>query len=141
MISLFKIVKNILNELRVVSPYDTASSILQRPGHALFTRGVEPPLFKVVISDEKNGGFKNSKKRADLFLAIERDLRTRKSSMPHLEVDRFMDGLKYYPATDKIVGNLPKFMFKNGNIPSLKNIKISKEISDISSTIEIKQKK
>ena len=41
----------------------------------------------------------------------------------------------------KIVGNLPKFMFKLGNVPSMRSILISKEIAEISPTIEIKQKK
>ena len=52
-----------------------------------------------------------------------------------------MDGIKYYPATGKIVGLLPRFMFKAGNVPSMRSILISKEIAEISDTIEIKQKK
>jgi hypothetical protein len=52
-----------------------------------------------------------------------------------------MDKLKYYPATDKFVGVLPKFLFKAGYKPSLQNCKISYEISKISPTIEIKEKK
>lgn len=143
MISLLNIAKNILTESRIVSPYDSASVLYQRPGNALFARGVEPPLFKIVVSDEKGDGFKDPKKRNAFFLTIERELKRKKMSneMPWLEIDRFMDGLKYYPATDKIVGNLPKFMFKAGYVPSLKNLKLSKEIGEISSTIEIKQKK
>jgi len=57
------------------------------------------------------------------------------------EIQKIIDGIKYYPATGKIVGNLPKFMFKLGNVPSMRSILISKEIAEISDTIEIKQKK
>jgi hypothetical protein len=52
-----------------------------------------------------------------------------------------MSGIKYYPATDKFVGVLPKFLFKPGNKPSMKTFKLAYEVGKISPTIDIKEKK
>ena len=52
----------------------------------------------------------------------------------------FIDGLKYYPATGKIVGPLPKFLFRLGSNPSVKNAKFQYELSRLIPSIEIKKK-
>ena len=135
--------KKILNELDVVRDnpdgsirmgYNNVFALRQALGHAIWV---------VVISDEAGGGFANSEKRNELFSAIKYYLTGYKSPLRNRkqEVQKIMDGLKYYSATNKIVGNLPKFMFKLGNVPSMRSIFISKEISKISPSIEIKQKK
>lgn len=143
MISLEKILK----ELNVVS--DNPSGHIRTGDNNVFAlnKALGPSIVKVVISDEKNGGFDNTKKRNELFSLIKNTLNRYdgvvKSSIRNnkSEIQKMMDGIKYYPATGKIVGNLPKFMFKTGNVPSMRSILISKEISEISPTIEIKQKK
>jgi len=139
--------EQILKELNVVS--DNPSGHIRTGDNNRFAlnKVLGPSVFKIVISDEKNGGFDNIKKRNELFSLIKSTLNRYdgvvKSSIRNnkSEIQKMMDGIKYYPATGKIVGNLPKFMFKTGNVPSMKNILISKEIAEISDTIEIKQKK
>jgi hypothetical protein len=139
MISLEKLLK----ELNVVM--DNPDGSIRTGYNNVFAlkKALGPSLVKIVISDEKNGGFHDAKKRNELFSLIKNELITPNSifKINSLEIEKIMDGLQYYPATNKIVGNLPKFMFKTGNIPSMKSIKISKEIYKISPTIEIKQKK
>jgi len=139
--------EQILKELNVVS--DNPSGHIRTGDNNPFAlkRALGPSLIKIVISDEKNGGFDNSNKRNELFSLIKNTLNRYdgvvKSSIKNnkSEIQKIMDGVKYYPATGKIVGNLPKFMFKLGNVPSMRSILISKEIAEISDTIEIKQKK
>ena len=122
------------------SPYDRNSAILQRPGNSLFAAGVEPPMWKVVISDES--GFDDASKRNRFLITIEKHLNNKKLYYDYsYDTNKIMDKLKYYPATDKFIGVLPKFLFKAGYKPSLQNCKISYEISKISPTIEIKEKK
>jgi hypothetical protein len=124
------------------SPYDRNSAILQRGANNLFAHGVEPPVWGVVIYDEKGSGFTDAKKRYNFILAIEKHLNNKKLYYDYsYDTNKIMDKLKYYPATDKFVGVLPKFLFKAGYKPSLQNCKISYEISKISPTIEIKEKK
>jgi hypothetical protein len=57
-----------------------------------------------------------------------------------LNPDKIIDGLKYYPATGKIVGPLPKFLFRLGSNPSVKNAKFQYELSRLIPSIEIKKK-
>jgi hypothetical protein len=143
MISLEKLLK----ELNVVM--DNPDGSIRTGYNNVFAlkKALGPSLVKIVISDEKNGGFHDAKKRNELFSLIKSTLNRYdtvvKSSIKNnkSEIQKIMDGIKYYPATGKIVGNLPKFMFKLGNVPSMRSILISKEIAEISDTIEIKQKK
>jgi hypothetical protein len=143
MISLEKLLK----ELNVVM--DNPDGSIRTGYNNVFAlkKALGPSLVKIVISDEKNGGFDDAKKRNELFSLIKSTLNRYdtvvKSSIKNnkSEIQKMMDGIKYYPATGKIVGNLPKFMFKLGNVPSMRSILISKEIAEISPTIEIKQKK
>jgi hypothetical protein len=139
--------KKILKELNVVM--DNPDGSIRTGYNNVFAlkKALGPSLVKIVISDEKNGGFDDAKKRNELFSLIKSTLNRYdtvvKSSIKNnkSEIQKIMDGIKYYPATGKIVGNLPKFMFKLGNVPSMRSILISKEIAEISDTIEIKQKK
>ena len=135
MISLLKILTE------AITPYDRNSSILQRASHQVFAHGVESPMVNVVLWDNA-GSFEDPKKRNDLILTIEKHLKNKKVyyDYPMLDINKIMDGFKYYAATDKFVGPLPKFLFKNGYAPSLKNCKIAYELGKISKTIEIKRK-
>jgi hypothetical protein len=135
MISLKKILKE------ATSPYDRNSSILQRPGNSLFAAGVEPPMWKVVISDEN--GFDDASKRNRFLIAIEKHINGKaiNGHFAHVDIEKIMNGIKYYPATDKFVGVLPKFLFKTGNKPSMKTFKLAYEVQKISPTIDIREKK
>jgi len=139
MISLEKILK----ELNNVTDTSSGAVKISSNNPSALARVLGPQFLKIVISDENGGGFSDSKKRNELFSLIKSELVTPNSifKFNSSEVQKILDGLQYYPATNKIVGNLPKFMFKTGNIPSMKSIKISKEIYKLSPTIEIKQKK
>ena len=133
---------NLLKE--AVSPYAKWSGILQRPAHGLFRSGDEAPMVMIVIYDDK-GGLKDDKKRNQIKKIIERNLMHKAMTMDidyaYLSPNTILDGLKYYPATDKIIGKLPKFFFKVGNKPSMKSLKFSYELSKVSPTLQIKEKK
>ena len=135
MISLKKILKE------ATTPYDRNSSILQRSGGNLFAAGVEPPMWKVVISDES--GFDDASKRNRFLLAIEKHINGKAihGHFANVDIPKIMSGIKYYPATDKFVGVLPKFLFKPGNKPSMKTFKLAYEVGKISPTIDIREKK
>ena len=135
MISLKKILKE------ATSPYDRNSAILQRPGNSLFAAGVEPPMWKVVISDES--GFDDASKRNRFLITIEKHITGKAiyGHFAHVDIQKIMNGIKYYAATDKFVGVLPKFLFKTGNKPSMKTFKLAYEVQKISPTIDIKEKK
>ena len=135
MISLIKILKE------ATSPYDRNSAILQRASNSLFAAGVEPPMWKVVISDEN--GFDDASKRNRFLLTIEKHIIGKKiyGHFADVDIQKIMSGIKYYPATDKFVGVLPKFLFKPGNKPSMKTFKLAYEVGKISPTIDIKEKK
>ena len=135
MISLIKILKEATN------PYDRNSAILQRGGNSLFAAGVEPPVWKVVVSDEN--GFDDASKRNRFLLTIEKHIIGKKiyGHFADVDIQKIMSGIKYYPATDKFVGVLPKFLFKPGNKPSMKTFKLAYEVGKISPTIDIKEKK
>ena len=135
MISLIKILKE------ATSPFDRNSAILQRGGNSLFAAGVEPPVWKVVVSDEN--GFDDASKRNRFLLTIEKHIIGKKiyGHFADVDIQKIMSGIKYYPATDKFVGVLPKFLFKPGNKPSMKTFKLAYEVGKISNTIDIKEKK
>ena len=140
-------ISKLLNELDVVK--DNPSGHVRTGSNNVFALNklLGPSLIKIVFSDEQNGGFEDSKKRNELLSLIKNTLNRYdpviKSSIKNnkSEIQKIIDGIKYYPATGKMIGNLPKFMFKKGNVPSMKNFLISKEIGEISPSIEIKQKK
>ena len=134
MISLIKILKE-----ANLNPYEKLGALLQRKDGDIMARGVDPPVWRVVISDTL--GFSDAKKRHNFILAIEKHLIKVKRTYDFLyDVNEIMDKLKYYPATDKFVGTLPKLLFKTGNKPSMKTCKISYELNKISTSIEIREK-
>jgi hypothetical protein len=55
-----------------------------------------------------------------------------------------MSGMKYYPSTDKIVGNFPKAVFvevqKRHSIISMDTCRFKDELIKVSRTLEVKQK-
>ena len=95
----------------------------------------------IVISDAN--GLDNIKKRNQILktikTSIEKKGRAYDYNYKELDIESMIDSFKYYPKTDKMIGIVPKFLFKG--VPSMKTFKYAYEIQKISSTIEIKQKK
>ena len=86
----------------------------------------------------------NDTKRKEILRLIGRQLKNQALSSDMdfsiLNPDKIIDNLKYYPATGKIVGQLPKFLFKIGSNPSIKTSKFAYDVSKIIPSIEIKKK-
>ena len=129
MISLLKI----LNE--AISPLPTTRSTGETPISMWIVR------IAIVISDAN--GLDNIKKRNQILktikTSIEKKGRAYDYNYKELDIESMIDSFKYYPKTDKMIGIVPKFLFKG--VPSMKTFKYAYEIQKISSTIEIKQKK
>jgi hypothetical protein len=101
-------------------------------------------LTNVVISAD-NDELDDDKKRKEVLRLIGRKIKSQAVSSDMdfsvLNPDKIIDNIKYYPATKKLIGQLPKFLFKVGNIPSMKTAKFAYEVSKIIPSIQIKQKK
>jgi hypothetical protein len=139
MISLIKLLKEAITP----NPYSKMSGLVAKTPSALFGRGETPPMWNVVIS-AANNELANDTKRKELLRVIGKKLKAQALSSDMdfsiLNPDKIIDGLKYYSATGKIVGQLPKFLFKVGNNPSIKNAKFEYEASKVIPSIEIKKK-
>jgi|688.fasta_scaffold1389728_2 hypothetical protein len=124
---------NILNE--AISPLPTTRSTGETPISMWIVR------IAIVISDVN--GLDNIKKRNQILktikTSIEKKGRAYDYNYKELDIESMIDSFKYYPKTDKMIGIVPKFLFKG--VPSMKTFKYAYEIQKISSTIEIKQKK
>ena len=124
---------NILNE--AISPLPTTRSTGETPISMWIVR------IAIVISDAN--GLDNIKKRNQILktikTSIEKKGRAYDYNYKELDIESMIDSFKYYPKTDKMIGIVPKFLFKG--VPSMKTFKYAYEIQKISSTIEIKQKK
>jgi hypothetical protein len=140
MISLIKILKEAITP----NPYSKMSGLVARSPSALFGRGEEPPMWNIVISSDNNE-LADDYKRKEILRVIGKKLKAQALSSDMdfsiLKPDKIMDGLKYYPATGKIVGPLPKFLFRLGSNPSVKTAKFAYDISKVIPSIEIKLKK
>ena len=140
MISLIKLLKEAITP----NPYSKMSGLVAKTPSALFGKGETPPMWNVVIS-ASNNELANDTKRKELLRVIGKKLKAQALSSDMdfsiLNPDKIIDGLKYYSATGKIVGQLPKFLFKLGNKPSIKTSKFEYEASKVIPSIEIKPKK
>ena len=104
-------------------------------------------MIGLVFSDSK-GGLKDIKKQKEIFRILERNLKTNQYTLSY-SVSNIMNGIKYYPATDKIVGNFPKQVFlhpsylKKVSQASLMNMdkcRFKDELMKVSRTLEVKEK-
>jgi hypothetical protein len=129
MISLVKILKE------AISPLPTTRSTGETPISMWIVR------IAIVISDVN--GLDNIKKRNQILKTIKNSIekkgRTYDYNYKELDIESMIDSFKYYPKTDKMIGIVPKFLFKG--VPSMKTFKYAYEMQKISDTIEIKQKK
>lgn len=110
----------------------------------------DPVMIKIVISDNNDNTLQDEKKRNEVFRVLERNLKTQQFGKLSYSVQDIMDGIKYYPQTNKIVGNFPKSVFVHPgkaykiNYHSTLNTdkcRFKDELQKISKTLEINQKK
>jgi hypothetical protein len=129
MISLIKILKE------AIGPLPTTRSTGETPISMWIVR------IAIVISDVD--GLSNIKKRNQILKTIKNSIekkgKTYDYNFKELNIESMIDSFNYYPKTDKMIGIVPKFLFKG--VPSMKTFKYAYEMQKISSTIEIKQKK
>ncbi len=112
-----------------------------------FKPGEVPVMIKLVFWDEKNG-LKDPKKVNEILRVLERNLIAHKQAYDPsgMNVKEVMNGIKYYPATDKIVGNYPRYVFfvkgkghRNSTV-NMNNCAFKDELDKVSKTIEVKNK-
>jgi hypothetical protein len=140
MISLIKILKEAITP----NPYSKMSGLVAKSPTSLFGRGETPASWNIVIS-ATNNDLSNDTKRKEILRLIGRQLKHQAVSSDMdfsiLNPDKIIDNLKYYPATGKIVGQLPKFLFKVGNKPSIKTARFAYDVLKVIPSIDIKEKK
>lgn len=114
-----------------------------------YSNSSEPVMIKIVIWDEKNG-LEDEKKQNEIFRVLERNLKVKQFGKMNYSVPDVMSGIKYYPQTDKIVGNFPKAIFLHPNkvnkigrasVLNTDKCRFKDELEKISKTLEIQQKK
>ncbi len=111
----------------------------KRVGHSS-----EPIIIQLVFWDSKDG-LKDIKKQKEILRILQRNLivQSGRGGMGY-SVPTIMSGIKYYPSTDKIVGNFPKSVFvqveKRHSIISMDTCRFKDELIKVSRTLEVKQK-
>ena len=104
----------------------------------------EPIIIQLVFWDSKDG-LKDIKKQKEILRILQRNLivQSGRGGMGY-SVPTIMSGMKYYPSTDKIVGNFPKAVFvqveKRHSIISMDTCRFKDELIKVSRTLEVKQK-
>lgn len=108
----------------------------------------EPTMIKLVFSDDELG-LKDIRKQNRILDILERNLKVNQKGFT-LSVSDIMSGIKYYPQTDKIVGNYPKTIFvspnyqkktSQGSLLNLDKCRFKYELQKVSPSIDVKQKK
>ncbi len=109
----------------------------------------EPVMIKIVIWDDKTG-LKDEKKQKEVLRVLERNLKVKQFGKMDYSVSDIMNGIKYYPLTDKIVGNFPKSVFihpdklkkiAQASLLNTDKCRFKDELKRISKSLEIQQKK
>ena len=98
----YKQLLNIVSETKQVLEEDAG----------VFKKGEAPVMEKFVFWDEKSG-LKDPKKR-QAILDVLKNAISKSFTHNELNPNSVIDGLKYYEATDKIVGNYPRWAFIDG---------------------------
>ena len=128
--------KNILSEIKC----EGIPSSAKKNGPVLSTWAVR----KMVVISNPNGGLSDSNKRKKLMFFIDRELKKKTKDLDYdfneIKPDEMIKNLKYYPATDKIVGILPQYMFKNKKI-SFETSLFYRDLKNFFPNLEIKEKK
>ena len=132
----------LIPEAIVANPYSKNTSILARPWNVLFRMGDAPPMWNIILTDKK-GDLKIERKRKEIIRLIDKHLKQRavRSDMDFsiLTPDKIINGLQYYSHNNKLIGKLPKFLFK-GNKPTIDNSYFGYEAKRIIPDIEIQIK-
>ena len=109
---------------------------------------IEPTMIKLVFSDDKNG-LQDEKKRNEIFRILERNLKTQQFGKLSYSISDIMNGIKYYPQTDKIVGNFPLHVFihptmskkiSQSSLMNMEKCRFKDELMKVSKTLEVKKK-
>ena len=109
---------------------------------------IEPTMIKLVFSDNKNG-LQDEKKRNEIFRILERNLKTQQFGKLSYSISDIMNDIKYYPQTDKIVGNFPLHVFihpmmskkvSQGSLLDIDKCRFKDELIKVSKTLEVKKK-
>ena len=109
----------------------------------------EPVMIKIVIWDDKTG-LKDEKKQKEVFRVLERNLKVKQFGKMDYSVADIMNGIKYYPQTDKIVGNFPKAVYVHPgkayqigyhSLLNTDKCRFKDELKTRSKSLEIQQKK
>ena len=99
---------------------------------------------KMVVISNPSEGLENSKDREKILFFIARELKKKTKDLDYdfaeIKPDEMIKNLKYYPATDKIVGILPQYMFKNKKI-TYKDSLFYRDLKNFFPNLEIKEKK
>jgi hypothetical protein len=109
---------------------------------------IEPTMVKLVFWDDVNG-LKDEKKIKEIFRILERNLKAHQFGKLSYSVSDIMNGIKYYPQTDKIVGNFPKHVFINpsksrqmsqGSVLNMDRCRFKDELMKVSKTLKVQNK-
>ena len=99
---------------------------------------------KMIVISNPTKGLTDSKDREKILFFIERELKKKTKDLDYdfseISPDELIKNLKYYPATDKIVGILPQYMFKNKKI-TYNNSLFYRDLKNFFPNLEIKEKK
>ena len=109
---------------------------------------LEPTMVKFVFWDDTND-LKDERKRKEIFRILERNLKAHQFGKLSYSVSDIMDGIKYYPQTDKIVGNFPKHVFIHPNkvnkisqksLLNMDKCRFKDELMKVSKTLQVQNK-
>jgi hypothetical protein len=107
----------------------------------------EPVMIQLVFWDDTNG-LDDIKKRKEILRILERNLKVSQLTLSY-SVPEIMNGLKYYPQTDKIVGKFPKQVFLHPNylkkvsqnsLMNMDKCRFKDELMKVSNTLKVKEK-
>lgn len=117
----------------------------QKGINELSNTGLDSPIIKLVFWDEKNG-LKDEKKVKEILRVLERNLKIVRPGYK-FDPNDIMDSFKYFEATDKLIGNYPKFIFFNQQARrsstyavNMNNCRFKDELLKISKTLNVKRK-
>jgi hypothetical protein len=123
------------------------ASYTKSAGGNTYTQGVGvkstwSKMIMLTVSNTDNT-FENKSKR-DLFLKTLRHMLKRKTTALDynydvIRPDEKIDNLKFYPATNKIIGIFPAYMFKGSKI-NFKNFLYYNELVKLFPNLEMKEK-
>ena len=99
---------------------------------------------KMIVIEDLKDGLTDPKKRKIIMSVIDRYLKKKTRDLDYdfseIKPDDIIKNLKYYEKTDKIVGIIPQYMFKNKKI-DFKNSLFYTELNRFYPNLTIREKK